>query len=141
MLLILVGTTFRFWTYGFLHKKEQLAASGPYSLCRHPLYLSSIVLTSGFCFLLRDVGNFVGAAIYFAVFYSITILWEEIRLRQRYGEEHERYCAVTPMLIPLGCLRVGSFRMGRAISNGGLHLVVAVVLGLMGVEVMSEFIP
>lgn len=141
MFLILIGVSLRFWTLGFLHKKEELATSGPYSLCRHPLYLSSIVLTAGFCFLLRDVGNFVGAAIYFAVFYSITIIWEEVRLRQRYGEEHERYCADTPILIPMGRFRVGSFGTVQALSNGGLQLVVAIVLCLIGVEAMAEYMP
>ena len=102
LVLILAGLAFRLAAYGCLRKKEGLATTGVYSLCRHPLYLGSILLTYGFCCLLDDVWNWVAATLYFLVFYTLTILWEEIRLAERYGPAHEVYARTTPTLLR-GC--------------------------------------
>ena len=73
--LILAGLAFRLAAYGCLKKKEVLARTGVYSICRHPLYVGSILLTYGFCCLLDDVWNWVAATLYFAIFYTLTIIW------------------------------------------------------------------
>ena len=86
---IVAGVALRLAAHGCLHKKEQLSTTGVYSLCRHPLYLGSMIWTFGFCFLLKDWVNFVAAGAYFAIFYTVTIIWEEVRVRQRYGAAHE----------------------------------------------------
>src|SRR5207244_4469684 len=70
LMLILAGVAFRLAAYGCIKKHEVLATSGVYSLCRHPLYLGSILLTMGFCCLLDDAENFVLAILYFTMFYS-----------------------------------------------------------------------
>lgn len=141
LLLIAAGTALRLWAYGYLHKKDHLATSGPYAVCRHPLYLSSISLAYGFCVLLRDYKNFIAATAYFLVFYTITIIWEEVRLRERYGDEHACYAAETPLFLPMGTYRSGAFNLDRAIRNQGLVLIVLVVSALAGVEVMAEYMP
>jgi protein-S-isoprenylcysteine O-methyltransferase Ste14 len=141
LLLIAGGTAFRLWAYGHLQKKDHLARSGPYALCRHPLYLGSITLAYGFCFLLRDDKNFIAATAYFLVFYTIAIIWEEVRLGERYGDEHACYAAETPLLIPMGTYRSGAFSLALAMRNQGLVLVVLVVSALAGVELMAEYMP
>jgi protein-S-isoprenylcysteine O-methyltransferase Ste14 len=138
LLLILVGLAIRLAAYGSIKKKESLATSGVYSLCRHPLYLGSILLTYGFCFLLDDAANFMVATLYFAVFYTITIIWEEVRLAARYGEAHREYCRMTPLLLPLGRFRAGRFEWRRALSAGGLTLIAMTAILLSGVEAMAE---
>ncbi|MBU0716833.1 MAG: hypothetical protein KJ749_01160 [Planctomycetes bacterium] len=137
LILITGGLAFRLAALGCIHKKEYLAIDGVYSLCRHPLYLGSILLAYGFCTLLADVENFVLATVYFVVFYPLTILWEEIRLGALYGEAHRRYRACTPLLLPLGAFRMGAFTWQGAMSQGGTLLLATVAMLLASVQVMA----
>ncbi len=138
LLLIAGGLAFRLAALGCIRKKEQLATHGVYSLCRHPLYLGSVMLAYGFCTLLGSVDNFVLLTIYFVVFYPLTILWEESRLAVRYGDAHQLYHAQTPMLLPFGAFRSGKFTWQAAMSRGGTLLLSAVVILLASVQVMAE---
>jgi len=140
LLLIAGGLALRLAALGCIRKKERLATQGVYSLCRHPLYLGSVLLAYGFCMLLADVENFVLATVYFAVFYPLTIFWEETRLAVRYGEAYQRYRVLTPMLFPLGAFRAGEFTWQAAMSRGGALLLATVVILLAGVQVMAEVV-
>jgi protein-S-isoprenylcysteine O-methyltransferase Ste14 len=136
LMLIAAGAGLRFAAYGSLRKKEQLATAGVYSLCRHPFYLGSMLLTYGFCCLLDDGENWIFATAYFVVFYPLTIAWEEIRLADHYGEAHGEYCRKTPLLIPLGRFRADGFSLSRALRRGGALLLTVTALLLAGTEVM-----
>lgn len=136
--LILVGLSFRLAAHGCLKKKEVLATTGVYSVCRHPLYLGSILLTYGFCCLLDDVWNWVAATAYFLVFYTLAIIWEEVRLAERYGAAHEAYTQTTPILLPLGMFHKGEFLWSQALRHGGGVLIGMLIALLVAVEVMAE---
>lgn len=138
MIMIAVGIAFRLGALGCLKKKEVLATRGVYSLCRHPLYLGSMLITYGFCCLLDDWVNYVVATAYFLVFYSLTIVWEEIRLAERFGPEHRAYAECTPLLIPCGQFRANGFRVGLAMRNGGGLLVVLTAVLLLADEIMAK---
>jgi protein-S-isoprenylcysteine O-methyltransferase Ste14 len=138
LLLILVGLLFRIFSYGFLHKQEVLATTGIYSLCRHPLYFGSILATLGFCILINDPKSYVLAAIYFGGFYTLTIIWEEIRLDQRFGEAHRLYVLSTPALLPLGRFQPCSWSFRKALRKGGISLIVSTLLLLGLLSVMAE---
>lgn len=136
--LILVGAMFRIAAFGCIRKKEQLATMGVYAFCRHPLYLGSMLIAYGFCMLLRDWDKWVIATAYFALFYTLTIAWEEVRLADRYGESYQSYRRNVPLLLPYGVFRSDGFNLGRAMRSGGWVLIASLV-GLMGlVEVMAR---
>ncbi len=137
LILIASGLAFRLAALGCIHKKECLATDGVYSLCRHPLYFGSILLAYGFCILLADSENYVLVSVYFAVFYPITILWEEMRLEVLYGEAHRRYRAGTPLLLPLGAFRKGTFTWQTAMLQGGSLLLATVTMLLGSVQMMA----
>jgi protein-S-isoprenylcysteine O-methyltransferase Ste14 len=136
LILVATGAALRFAAHGSIRKKEQLATTGVYSLCRHPFYLGSVLLTYGFCCLLDDGENWVYATAYFAVFYPLTIAWEEIRLADRYGKAHGEYCRRTPLLIPFGRFRADGFSVSRALRTGGALLLAMTALLLGGIETM-----
>jgi protein-S-isoprenylcysteine O-methyltransferase Ste14 len=140
LVLVFAGLGFRLAAFGCIRKKEQLATDGVYSLCRHPLYLGSMLMTFGFCCLLGRWSNFVVALVYFAVFYPLTMVWEEFRLAERYPEVHQPYCERTPLLLPMGRFRPDAFRWGLALRNGGGLLFGLTLLLLAGVEVMAKIL-
>ena len=121
--LIVAGVSLRIAAHGRLRKKKDLATDGVYSLCRHPLYLGSMLLTLGFCILFDDGANYVIASAYFLTFYPLTIGWEEVRLGERYGDAHRVYCETTPLLLPLGCFRRGEFHWMESLRRGGAALL------------------
>lgn len=138
LFLILVGTGLRIAAAGCLRKKEVLATSGVYSLCRHPLYLGSILITYGFCCLVNDPKAFVLATAYFALFYTLAIIWEEIRLMDRYGDAHREYACAVPLILPLGSFRPGLFSLRQALSNGSGGLIAVNAVLLVTIEIIAE---
>lgn len=136
--LIGVGVAFRLAALGYLKKKEILATGGVYSLCRHPLYFGSILITYGFCCLLNDWVNYVVATAYFLVFYTLTIVWEEIRLEERYGTQHCQYASRTPALVPYGRFVPCEFKLGIAMRKGGGLLLGLIVTLLVADEIMAK---
>lgn len=81
-------------------KLDHLVTEGPYRLCRHPLYLSFIVLALGLDLVFDSV---LGLA--FTVFISIPSAVYRARvedrlLRERFGEEWEDYAERVGFLLP-----------------------------------------
>jgi protein-S-isoprenylcysteine O-methyltransferase Ste14 len=100
--LILAGLALRSWASGTLRKGQALTTYGPYRLCRHPLYLASILIMTGFCLMIPDfVSSLVMLAVVGAV-YWLTIVREERRLVIKYGDDWKSYTATTPRLLPVG---------------------------------------
>ncbi len=102
--LIALGTALRAWGAGHLVKNDELTLGGPYAFLRHPLYLGTILIATGF-------GLWLGGA---AALVVIAIVWpwfaldyfprkeraEAERLAARYGERFARYRAAVPALWP-----------------------------------------
>ena len=137
--LIVAGVALRIAAHGRLRKKRDLATDGVYSLCRHPLYLGSMLIALGFCVLFDDGANYLVAGAYFLAFYPLTIAWEEVRLGERYGAAHRTYCETTPLLLPLGGFRRGEFRWADALHNGG-SVLLAATAGLVGFAASQQAI-
>lgn len=81
-------------------KLDHLVARGPYSFCRHPLYLSFIVLVLGLDLVFDSV---LGLA--FTLFLSIPSAVfrarvEDRLLREKFGEEWEDYAERVGFILP-----------------------------------------
>ena len=67
------------------------------------------------------------------MFYPLTVVWEEVRLAERYRAEYEYYRRETPLLIPRGRFCTGNFRWVRTMRAGGLTLLLVTATLLAGV--------
>ena len=101
-LLVISGVLGRFWSilYSGGRKNTEVVQDGPYSICRHPLYLFSTMCLVGF-------GILIGSAVLTLVFGGVTfaVLWmtardEEAFLRDRFGDRYVNYAARVPAIIP-----------------------------------------
>ena len=90
-ILILLGNFVRSWAAGVLHKRDEVTRTGPYSLCRNPLYLGSALVAIGFGLLLNDPWYWVAITLVGAFIYPITIKHEEINMRARHREVWDLY--------------------------------------------------
>ncbi len=52
-IVIITGLAIRALASGHVRKNEQLTTSGPYAYIRHPLYLGSLIMASGFALAAR----------------------------------------------------------------------------------------
>ena len=81
-------------------KLDRLITDGPYGFCRHPLYLSFIIIAFG---LDLALGSVLGVAFTFllsipSVSYRARV--EDRLLRERFGEEWEDYSERVGFLLP-----------------------------------------
>jgi len=97
---VAAGAWIRSWSAGVLRKGCDLATGGPYSVCRHPLYLGSFLMLVGFCHLLAppiEYGPIVAAI---GLVHLVTMQNEESRLAARFGARWIDYAGRTPMIVP-----------------------------------------
>ena len=101
--LLLAGAAlWRIWCALFIagSKNGELAASGPYSVVRNPLYLGNLAGAMGFGFAVQQPWLAVALGAAFAAFYPAVVAQEEARLAQLFGERYREYCARVPRWIP-----------------------------------------
>ncbi len=102
LILTFVGCLGRVWSLAHIagRKNDQLVTEGPYSLCRNPLYLFSLIAALGIgmatCTLTIPLAIVIG----YAALYPTVIRQEESRLAAIYGEQFETYCQATPKFFP-----------------------------------------
>lgn len=119
VLCIIVSTVGRTWCTYFIGtiKQQVLVQSGPYSLCRNPLYLFSLFGVAGF-------GLMQGSIIYTV---SFTAVWagiilklvpsEEQTLLEAFGEDYQRYYDSVPRILPLGKLNLKHTKIQQQVKT------------------------
>lgn len=78
---------------------ERLVTSGPFALCRNPMYLGHLIFLAGLAFGLR---SWLGAAFALATAVSLQlrVRRDERRLGERFGEPYLQYCSRVKRWIP-----------------------------------------
>ena len=101
-LLILAGFIIVARAWSVLYKAQHeggLATSGPYAVVRHPQYDGFVLILLGFLVQWPTIPTIV-------MFPALVIMYtrlarrEEREVRERFGEEYDRYAAGTPAFIP-----------------------------------------
>jgi protein-S-isoprenylcysteine O-methyltransferase Ste14 len=98
-ILIVAGLATRALASGHVRKNEQLTTSGPYAYTRHPLYLGSLIMASGFALASRSWWIALMTALIFLIIYVPVMLAEEAFLRQRFPQ-FEDYARAVRRLWP-----------------------------------------
>lgn len=82
------------------HKSQRLIVQGPYSVCRHPLYVCNLLGFLGLGALAESLLLTGGLALVFALLYPAVMRSEEALLRQRFGAAFDAYARSTPAFLP-----------------------------------------
>jgi len=104
-LIVLVISGLLAWTglkivFRETREEPQVITSGVFSIVRHPIYLSSILLYLGFILLSLSLLSAL-VWILITVFYYMISRYEEKLLTQRFGSAYEEYKKKVPMLLPI----------------------------------------
>ncbi|MEZ4333518.1 MAG: methyltransferase [Myxococcota bacterium] len=104
MPLVVVGAGLRSWAAGHLVKTDALTTEGPYAHLRHPLYLGTLLVATGFAFVLGGLFTVAILAFvwpWFALHYfPRKERGESARLLACHGEAFTRYRDAVPALWP-----------------------------------------
>lgn len=97
-----IATIGRLWCSIYIsgYKDNCLIQSGPYSICRHPLYFFSFLGGLGLGMATETVTVPAIIILGFVLYYPQVINYEETNLRRIHGKEFENYCQRTPMFFP-----------------------------------------
>ena len=100
--LIIAGVIGRFWSILYIggHKNACVMDQGPYSVCRHPLYLFSTIAVLGFGLMLQSLVLAVFTTGVIFTILSLTAAREEGFLRRTFGREYDAYAARVPRIFP-----------------------------------------
>lgn len=96
------GAALRWWATLYIggRKERRLVCEGPYSLCRHPLYVGSFLLALSAAIMLGSLTFLAGlavAALYYALF---VVPAEERFLSELFGVAYDEYCRHVPRYLP-----------------------------------------
>jgi protein-S-isoprenylcysteine O-methyltransferase Ste14 len=114
ILLVIGGVLGRFWSILYIgsRKNTMVMQDGPYSMCRHPLYLFSVLSVLGFGFMLGSVVlTILMTGLIFYVLHDIAGK-EERFLRSEFGPAYEAYAARVPRILP----RLGQFHTPQSVA-------------------------
>lgn len=133
---VLCGVGLRLYSAGVLRKDRRLQRTGPYRLCRNPLYLGTILIQLGFA-LAAGVWTFVVLALvaFGAIYMAVTLL-EERWLKMVFGKPYEEYMHDTPRLLPTlrsfgESIAPVPFSLRQAYSNHEHKTTIAGVIGVV----------
>lgn len=100
--LLVAATLWRIWCHLFIAgtKNGELAAAGPYSVVRNPLYLGNFIGVVGFGFAVERPYLALAFAIAFVLLYPAVVRKEEAKLSELFGERFRDYCARVPRWLP-----------------------------------------
>ena len=144
--LIVGGVLGRMWAILYIggQKNQRVVQEGPYSVCRHPLYLFSSVATLGFGLMLQSLvltGLLTGTIF---LILNATASKEERRLRASLGNAYDDYASTVPRILPnpflLQTNQEVTFRVDHLKTNFFDALVFLMLIPIAeGIESLREF--
>jgi len=100
LLIVSLGESLRIWASGHIHKMAEVTQTGPYAMCRHPLYLGHFIIALGFCAVASSWIAFAVVIPAFFIMYAPTWKNEERYLTDQFGDVYQDYMKTTPALLP-----------------------------------------
>lgn len=100
--MFIAGTAIRFWATLYVggRKTRSVVCLGPYSVCRHPLYVGTFLIWLSAPVFLHSVTFAVGIMAAIAFYLVGTIPGEESQLLARLGPDYAEYMRSTPRFWP-----------------------------------------
>jgi protein-S-isoprenylcysteine O-methyltransferase Ste14 len=102
LFLLTVCSVGRLWALLYVsgRKKLELITEGPYSMVRHPLYVFSLIGAIGIGIASENILILAAMVIFYLLYYPLTILVEEKKLTNKFGQAYLDYIKRTPRFLP-----------------------------------------
>ncbi|MBW2596855.1 MAG: isoprenylcysteine carboxylmethyltransferase family protein [Deltaproteobacteria bacterium] len=101
-LFLLGGLTIRIWCTFYIgnRKSKEIIAQGPYSICRNPLYIGTLLLAIGLGLCFENLLIFLLVPMIIIPVHIIATRMEETHLESKFGEQYRAYKQKVPRLWP-----------------------------------------
>ena len=101
-LFLLAGLTIRIWCIFYIgnRKSKEIITTGPYSLCRNPLYAGTFLLAIGVGLCFENVIMVLLVPVVLIPVHMLTIRTEESHLESLFGESYRIYKQKVPRFWP-----------------------------------------
>ena len=102
LFLLTICSMGRLWALMYIsgYKSKGIITDGPYSIVRHPLYMFSLIGAVGIGFASENLLVLGLIVIFYFLYYPLTILAEEEKLANKFGEVYLEYMKHTPRFLP-----------------------------------------
>jgi len=135
IILIMVGEGIRIWAAGHLEKNETLTITGPYAYVKNPLYIGTILITTGFCIFADNIYLLAAATFAFCFHYiPYKKRVEGDRLKKFFGMAFEDYDQKVPDYIPQWApysKEKGSWKFKCFIENSEEGILLIIIAGIV----------
>jgi hypothetical protein len=98
----LAGAALRFWATLYVggRKERELVTDGPYSICRHPLYVGSLLLGVSAGLFLESPLFLTALLLVVMLYMHATVPVEEAVLRAKHAQQYDAYARRVPRYWP-----------------------------------------
>jgi protein-S-isoprenylcysteine O-methyltransferase Ste14 len=102
LFLLTICSIGRLWALLYIsgYKKRELITEGPYSMVRHPLYVFSLIGAIGIGIASENILVLAALVIFYLLYYPLTIIVEEKKLTEKFGQAYLDYIERTPRFLP-----------------------------------------
>jgi len=102
LFLLSICSLGRLWALMYIsgNKRRELVTDGPYSIVRHPLYVFSFIGVLGIGSASENLLILALIIIFYLFYYPFTILAEERKLTNKFGQAYLDYMERTPRFLP-----------------------------------------
>lgn len=143
IVFIVIGFLIRIWANGYAIKMDKLTTSGPYAFVQHPLYLGTMLVTTGFAIMLNTSYLGVLFMVIVAVVYNRTIKKEEKMLKDKFKEIYLDYKKsvppILPKLIPYRKGEKWKFSFKRLVRSKEHKAILWVIILIIIIHLKGEF--
>lgn len=101
-LFLLAGLTIRIWCICYIgnRKSQEIVTTGPYSLCRNPLYMGTFLLAIGVGLCFENVLMVLLVPAVLIPVHLLTVRLEESHLEAQFGQTYQLYKQKVPRFWP-----------------------------------------
>jgi len=102
LFLLSICSLGRLWSLMYIsgNKRRELVTEGPYSMVRHPLYVFSLIGALGIGLASENLLVLALVTAFYFFYYPFTILAEEKKLTNKFGDAYLEYMKRTPRFVP-----------------------------------------
>src|SRR4030042_1316117 len=150
LFLLTVCSIGRLWSLLYIggYKKLELIIEGPYSMVRHPLYVFSLIGAIGIGLASENILVFIAMVTFYLLYYPLTILAEEKKLTDKFGQAYLDYAKLTPRFLPKLSLyksstqyQINADLFVKSLASGMWFVWIFIILHFIEMLQQNGFIP
>ena len=137
---MLTGLAIRIWSILYVggHKSDELVTDGPYSLCRHPLYIGTFLVAIGVGLAFENILMLIAIVGIITPIHLVAIILEEKHMEGNFPAEYASYKQRVPRFWP----RPSNYTSGKTVvvSVRSIRRVLVDTVAVLMIPEVEDFL-